>query len=144
MTSQETSIRIPGLLEQVAVACEFVGNAAQQAGLDERAVYHCQLAVDEVCTNIVEHGYLFKGSNQVIDIVCRADYHTFTITILDDSPPFDPLNRPAPDPKAPLEERTTGGWGVYFVKKLMDDVRYQWIGRNQLVMVKRHGNPTTP
>lgn len=137
MMSQETRIRIPGLLEQIAVACEFVGSAAHQAGLDERAAYHCQLAVDEACTNIIEHGYQLKGGDKVIDIICQADAHAFTIILMDDSPAFNPLLRPSPNPATPLHERTTGGWGIYFIKQLMDEVRYAWRGRNQLIMVKR-------
>lgn len=136
---QETRIRIPGLLEHVAAACEFVSHAAQQAGLDEHAMYHCQLAVDEACTNIIEHGYGFKGADKSIDIICQFDIRAFTIIIIDDGPAFNPLLRPSPNPTTPLHERTTGGWGIYFIKQFMDEVQYRWRGRNELIMVKRRG-----
>ena len=138
--AEERRLRIPGLLEKVRVACDFVVEAAKHAGLDERAVYHCQLAVDEACTNIVEHGYGANGRNQVIDIICRSESTRFTITVVDDSTPFNPMAQSEPDPATVLNDRDEGGWGIYFIKKVMDDVSYQRQGdRNRLIMVKNLG-----
>ncbi len=145
MTVKESRFSIFGVLEQVPLACEFVVEAAQNAGLDERAVYHCQLAVDEACTNIIEHGLGLQGGDHRIEIICRADSQQFVITILDDSPAFNPLNRPNPDPTAPLEDREMGGWGIYFIKKLMDDVIYQRENNsNRLTMIKNLDPSMTP
>lgn len=133
----EERLRIPGLIENVSVACEFVVEVARRAGLDERTIDHCQLAVDEACTNVIEHGYRFGGGDQVIDIVCRKDGRMFSITVFDDSPAFDPLLMSDPDPNAALEEREPGGWGVYFIKRLMDEVSYRYeANRNVLNMIK--------
>jgi serine/threonine-protein kinase RsbW len=138
MAARESRYEMPGVLEQVQPACDFVAQAAQAAGLDEREVYHCRLAVDEACTNIVEHGFGANGANHIVHIVCRDDGQTFTITILDDSAPFNPLTRPDPDPTEPIEDRKPGGWGVYFLKQVMDEVHYTHNGRyNQLTMIKR-------
>ncbi len=130
-------LRIAGVLPNVSLACDFVVDQARKAGLDERAIHHCYLAVDEACTNIIEHGY-DDCDTCVIDVVCKHDADALTITIADDGTPFDPLKRPDPDPSAPLDERGTGGWGIFFMKKLMDDLSYSYTdGRNRLVMVKR-------
>ncbi len=53
----ERHLIIPGVLNKVPEACEFVVQAAESAGLDERSIYYCQMAVDEWCTNVIEHGY---------------------------------------------------------------------------------------
>lgn len=138
MYANETHLRIAAVPHQVPVACRFVAEAAGRAGLDEHAVYHCQLAVDEACTNIVEHAYQMQGEHQIIDIVCQTAAGRFTIIILDDGPAFDPLSQPDPNPNAPLEERTGGGWGIHFIKKLMDEVSYsRERERNRLTLVKR-------
>jgi anti-anti-sigma factor len=143
MIVEERRLKIPGLMERVPVACEFVVDAARHAGLDERAVHHCQLAVDEACTNVVEHGYRETGEVQSIDIICRNEGDRFSITVSDDSPAFDPLNKADPDPHATLENRTPGGWGIYFIKKVMDEVIYQYeASRNSLKMVKLLHNNT--
>ncbi len=142
MTVKERQLRIAGVLENVSAACDFVVEQAREAGLDERAIHHCYLAVDEACTNIIEHGYPQPCGDCVIDVFCRRDQQALTITVVDDSPEFDPMLHPDPDPKAPLVERGVGGWGIFFIKKLMDSVNYSYEGgRNRLVMVKKLTRP---
>lgn len=137
MSLHESRFQISAVVDQIPQACAFVEQAAQNAGLDDHAIYHCQLAVDEACTNIIEHGYKFQGSNETIDIICQHTPKRFTIVIIDAGPPFDPLSRPDPNPQAALEERVTGGWGIYFIKKLMDEVRYEHQnGQNYLTATK--------
>ncbi|MFO7320143.1 MAG: anti-sigma factor antagonist [Chloroflexota bacterium] len=134
---EERRLRIPGLKDRIPAACDFVMHAARSAGLDERAVHHCQLAVDEAVTNIIEHGYRGDGLNQSIEIICRAERDRFVIVVVDDGPPFDPLWQSDPDPLASMEDREPGGWGIYFIKKVMDEVVYtDEAGRNSLMMVK--------
>ncbi len=137
MAHHENRFQITASVDQIPQACDFVVEAAQLAGLDDRAVYHCQLAIDEACTNIIEHGYNHQGANEIIEIICRHEPGRFSITIIDTSPEFDPLTRSDPNPAASLEERTTGGWGIFFIKKLMDEVSYERRnGRNYLMAVK--------
>lgn len=139
MEKQESRLTIPAVLNELAAACEFVAERARAAGLDDNAVYHCHLSVEEVCTNVIEHGYEFQGDDKVIDIVCNNHPGEFVISIIDDAPAFDPLSLPPPDPSAPVWEREGGGWGVYFVKQFMDDVSYKFLsGRNHFMMIKRY------
>ncbi|MBI5960012.1 MAG: anti-sigma factor antagonist [Chloroflexi bacterium] len=136
--SDPSRLVIVARLEEIRHACDFVVEAAEQAGLDERAVYHCQMAVDEALTNIIEHGYAFEGESSEIEITCQADASRFLITLTDDSPAFNPLEHTAPDPVAPLDTREPGGWGIYFIRRLMDDVTYQRVGSyNRLVLTKK-------
>lgn len=134
---QEYRLEIPAVLERVDEVCEFVAQIARATGMDNENVYRCYLAVEEVCTNIIEHGYRYEGSSEVIDVVCVRYPNRLEITITDDALPFNPLRQPEPDPTAPLLERQAGGWGIYFVKRYMDTVRYHYSqNRNQLTLEK--------
>jgi serine/threonine-protein kinase RsbW len=134
---EKSRLVIAARLEEVRHACEFVVEAAEVAGLDERAVYHCQMAVDETLTNVIEHGYSFEVVDKEIEVICSVEDDRFLITIIDDGPAFNPLEHEAPDPSAPLDDREPGGWGIYFIRRLMDDVRYERIGdRNHLSLAK--------
>jgi serine/threonine-protein kinase RsbW len=135
----ERRIKIVAMPENVSAACEVVVAAARDAGLNERAVHHCRLAVDEACTNIIEHGF---GSNPVanhtIEIVCGQRENDFFIVIEDDGAPFDPTQFPDPDATVPMEAREPGGWGVFFIKKMMDHVTYERVSdRNRLMLIKQ-------
>lgn len=133
---------IPASLDHVRDACDAVVQAAEATGLDERDVYHCQMAVDEALTNIIEHGYSLAGDDHEIEIVSATEPGKFLITIIDDSPAFNPLEHEAPDPSEPLDSREPGGWGIYFIRRLMDDVQYQRVdNKNRLTLVKHHAAP---
>jgi serine/threonine-protein kinase RsbW len=135
--SDQSRLAISARLEEVRHACDFVVGAAESAGLDERAVYHCQMAVDETLTNIIEHGYDYQGDDHQIEIICKANDTKFLITIADRGPAFNPLEYDSPDPSAPLDDREPGGWGIYFIRRLMDDVTYtREAGRNHLTLTK--------
>jgi anti-sigma regulatory factor (Ser/Thr protein kinase) len=137
MSAQVKRLRISAQLEQVEDACEFVAEVARDIGMTDEAVYHCYLAVEEICTNIIEHGYGYRGENKVIDIECSAKPYGLEITVIDDAEQFNPLKLNEPDPSAPLVERKTGGWGVFFVRKYMDRIDYRYVhNRNQLIMEK--------
>ncbi|MDZ4765482.1 MAG: anti-sigma factor antagonist [Chloroflexota bacterium] len=130
-------LTIAGVLENVPRACDFVIGAARDAGLNEKAIYHCHLAVDETCTNVIEHGYALRRIDGVIEIVCSVEYNRFVITITDDSAAFDPLHISEPVHGLPAEGRTPGGWGITFIKRFMDEVSYRYADqRNHLVMKK--------
>ncbi|RMG77466.1 MAG: ATP-binding protein [Chloroflexi bacterium] len=141
MTIQEHRLRIPALQEKVKEACEFVSRLARAAGMNDDAIHRYYLAIEEICTNIIEHGYSqadYADQQPVIDLVCRQYPDRLSVTILDDAIPFNPLERAEPNPTTALEEREGGGWGIFFVKKYMDRVTYQYAEqRNQLTLEKR-------
>jgi serine/threonine-protein kinase RsbW len=117
---------------------EFVGQAAQDAGMDKRQTYAVQLAVDEACSNIIEHAYTGKEGEE-IEITCAAVDDILTIFIRDHGRPFDPASVHFPDLDADLKKRHVGGLGVYLMRQLMDEVHFETLGEagNVLTMVKR-------
>lgn len=143
MTSGESRLIIRGLLEDIEQGREFVADHARRAGFGENIVHNCQLAVDETCTNIIEHGYRLQGADKAIQIVCGVNIPFFDISIMDEGPPFNPLNHAEPDRSAALDQRSEGGWGIYFIKQMMDEVSYERRGNyNCLLMRKRISAPS--
>lgn len=120
---------------------DFVGDIAQSGGFNEKDVYNIQLATDEAASNIIEHSY--EGvSDGVLEISCGVKKNTITIILTDHGKSFDPSDIPAPNLKADLSERQIGGLGLYLMRKLMNEVRYeadQKNNRNTLILIKRKG-----
>ena len=128
----------PGRFDSLAAIGEFVTRAAEAASLDARAVYSVQMAVDEACSNIIEHAYGGEGRGN-IECTCHVDEDGLTVVLRDEGRPFDPTSVPAPDLHASLEDRTGGGLGLYFMRQLMDEVHFEFApgSGNSLTMVKR-------
>ncbi|MEM6281037.1 MAG: ATP-binding protein [Chloroflexota bacterium] len=139
--ANEHRLNIPGEIAQVPGACSWVVEVAEGAGMTMRDANHLELAVDEAVTNIIEHGYGGSGGGRSIDIIVSEDGSQFKITIVDEGPPFDPLSLKDPDPTGKdVEDLDIGGWGFFFIKKVMDSVYYQYKSdRNHLIMTKKMG-----
>lgn len=104
---------------------------------DERA--RLLVILEELFTNVVEHGYggvqFAAGS---IAITLGWKHGLLTIDFVDDGPPFDPLAHSAPDLDAPAEQRPIGGLGITIVRAFVDRARYCRKGdRNHLHLVRR-------
>ncbi len=112
-------------LESLGEISDFVVSAARAAGLDDQAVWEVQLAVDEAATNIILHAYGGEGEGP-ITIQVDAKDGEFVICLHDRGKPFDPDAVPHPDLHSPLEERKTGGLGLYLMRKLMDRVDFHF------------------
>ena len=135
-TEQTTSF--PGRFDSLAAIGEYVARAAEAAGLDARSVEGVELAVDEACSNIIEHAYGGEGRGD-IEVTYHIDGDGLTVVLRDYGRPFDPDRVPEPDLQAPLEERDAGGLGLHFMRQLMDQVRFEFTAGagNVLTMVKR-------
>lgn len=120
---------------------EFVGDIARAGNFSDRDVYNIQLATDEAASNIIEHAYEGVGDG-LLEISCGVNGSAITIILVDHGESFDPSEVPVPDLKADLSERKIGGLGIFLMRKLMDDVRYEAEprkNRNILTMIKRKG-----
>ncbi|MEQ8963773.1 MAG: ATP-binding protein, partial [Coleofasciculus sp. C2-GNP5-27] len=56
MTNLEP-LTVSGTLDSLGAIAQYVLQAAQAANLDKKASYNLRLAVDEIATNIIIHGY---------------------------------------------------------------------------------------
>ena len=133
-------LTVPGQFERLAQIAEFVTQAARTAGLSEDDVFHVEMAVDEACSNIIEHAYHHQAGN--IDLTCRTpEAGRLDIIIHDHGAPFDPEAIPAPavGEEVELNDLNEGGLGLYFMRKLMDEVRFEFEPEhgNTLYMTKR-------
>ena len=115
----------------------FVGETCEALGVPERVQYELELAVDEACTNIIEHAYCEKGGK--IEIKIDAVEEGVRVIVRDWGRPFDPESVPCPDINAPLEQRPIGGVGLFLMRELMDKVEFEFDANagNTLTMTKR-------
>ena len=134
-----TTHRFSCSLNNLEKICDYVTHYANQAGLSEAEVYAVQLAVDEAATNIIEHGYGQECPSR-IDVTCEILENGLKVVIYDDAEPFDPATVPEPEINVSLEDIKPRGLGIFFMRKMMDDVEYETSPDqgNTLTMIKYH------
>lgn len=120
---------------------EFVRNHALRAGFSEDDIDKIELAVDELCSNVIEHAYDMKEGE--FKVILEANAYQFKIQVIDQGKPFpeEKLEELSskPDIEKYVKERRSGGLGLYIMKQLMDSVEYRRDPRlgNVWTMVKR-------
>ncbi|MGD1909775.1 MAG: ATP-binding protein [Rivularia sp. (in: cyanobacteria)] len=123
------SLRVSGELESLEQLSNYIITAAKKANLDKKATYKLRLAVDEIATNIVIHGYEEAGIQG--DIVCQAELNEKTLSIYleDTGSEYDATQEEQPlDLYKPLVERHIGGLGVYLAISGVDKYIYERLG----------------
>jgi len=115
----------PGDYQSLILISKFIESEGDKAGLNEDDLYAVKLAVDEACTNIIEHAY---GGIADGDIVCECRTHTdgFEIILNDKGEKFDPNTVEAPNIGAALKNLKTRGAGLFLIKKLIDEVNFEF------------------
>ena len=136
--SIKRSLTVPSRFEYLATIADFIAETGHDAGYDQDLIFHVQMAVDEACSNVIEHAY--QGQNKGdITLSCVCESHEWEIAIFDTGRSFDPSAVPEPNLDASLDDIKTGGPGLYFMRQLMDEVEFSFDEKtgNKLRMVKR-------
>ena len=130
-------LNVPGTLDSLSAIGHYVNEAAFAAGLDKKIAYRLRLAVDEIATNIIVHGYEEAGLTGEVLVLSELDAAALTIILEDTSAPFDPRNlmRPAHIDK-PIEERPIGGLGIYLAMENVSKFDYEYVNnRNRNIFI---------
>ena len=102
--------------------------------------YHLQLAVQEICANMVLHAYACEPEQGRIEVVIALSPHNdcLTINLVDTGQPFDEESVKEPS----LEEGQIHGYGLFLVRNLMDSVDYQRQGGRNCWSLKKYLLPS--
>lgn len=123
---------------------DFVLQAAKDIDFDEKASYAVELAVDEACTNIIEHGYSGEDKG-VIECSTSIGKNDLKIILRDFGKEFDPTKIPLPKINVPLDQLKPRGIGYFLMNNMMDEIcykRYKTRGNTMTLIKKKNGHST--
>jgi len=131
-------LSVEARLENLARIRAFVAEACRSAGALAETCSALTLAVDEACSNIIEHAYAGTAGGS-IEIAVETGPEELRVTLLDRGRPFDPSALRPPNLTADWNERPIGGLGWHLIRASVDDVDYEPgpDGGNRLTLVKR-------
>jgi serine/threonine-protein kinase RsbW len=124
------TLTVPGNLESLSIIAAYVLDLAQSAGLEKKPAYKLRLAVDELVTNIIIHGYQEKGLDGEIELAAQWDESSLTLRIKDTGYAYDPTQHDLPreaELAQALIQRPHGGLGIYLALDGVDEWRYERI-----------------
>ncbi|HEX4823411.1 MAG TPA: ATP-binding protein [Candidatus Polarisedimenticolaceae bacterium] len=114
----------------------FVGRWAMDAGLAPALAHELAVALSEVLANVHRHAYAGRRDGR-IDVRLAEDAERIVVSVVHDGVPFDASRLPPADLLMPRE----GGYGLFLIGRLVDDVSFEGVGRGgRVVLVKRRSS----
>lgn len=116
---------------------DFLEQLWKDWNLPVKLMYSINLVLEEAISNIIF--YAFDDTLvHLIGLEFRLENDTLSMILIDGGKPFDPTQKEDPDTSLSVEDRPIGGLGIFLIKKMMNEVRYERInGKNQLIMIKK-------
>lgn len=125
-------IGIAPTLDKLPEATGFFEDILSAANAPMKVIAQVNVAVDEIFSNIAR----YSGATTAT-LGCSLADGRMTLRFSDNGRPYDPTGKPDPDTTLSAEERDIGGLGIFMVKKIMDEVTYEYVdGLNILTLVK--------
>jgi len=104
---------------------------------DSKLLIKFNLVVEEVFVNIVSYAYDDTNTNNTVTISINDSDDKTIITFIDSGKHFNPLIKDDPDLSLDVDERPIGGLGIYLVKKMMDNVEYEYKDNKNILTIEK-------
>lgn len=134
MAAAPDSLTISSRLESIDEGRRWVTERATAAGIGADELGEIELALTEALANVIEHAYEGDPSREIL-LEVEAGDREVAIHVRDWGRPGDPASFRSRD----LDDPGDGGYGVYLMNELMDDVTRepQPEGGTLLTLIKR-------
>ena len=129
---------IEAVIENVPLVTDWVNEELEARGCPNKIQMQIDVAIDELFSNISNYAYNPKTGSATVRMEVEEKPLSVSITFIDNGIPYNPLAREEPDIKKKASDDIIGGLGIMLVRKMMDDVIYEYKnGQNILTIVKK-------
>ena len=131
MTDYERCFAVIPNNDSISEVSDFLDNCMEDFSIPMRVGYTLKVVTDEIYSNIV----YYSGAKNA-EILFRNEDDRVTLVFMDDGIPYNPMEAEEPDVTAGADERKIGGLGLFMVKKMAEDVQYEYTGaKNQMTVI---------
>jgi anti-sigma regulatory factor (Ser/Thr protein kinase) len=131
-------LQIDAVGDNAALAIDFVTSCMESLSHQERSEVEMSIAVDEIFSNVAYYAYGENVGVVTIAVDINEDERAVSVAFIDEGLAYDPLGATDPDILLSDDERTVGGYGIFLVKKIMDEVTYRRAGNKNILTVTKH------
>ena len=124
-------------LTDITAVTEFIETELEKVNCSMKTIIQVNVAIDEICSNIINHGYPDEKGPLTVSLVIREEESQLFVRFVDEGIPYNPLTKDDPDITLSAEERSIGGLGIYMVKKTMDDIRYKYENNCNILTIRK-------
>jgi sigma-B regulation protein RsbU (phosphoserine phosphatase) len=129
------SLCLKNRFEEIQVMSGETENFARLHKIEEKTINHLHLFIEEIFTNIVKYAYDDPAEHK-IDFAVNLQDGSITMIFTDDGKEFDPFKSAEVDITSSIEERKIGGLGIYLIKKIADEVKYERADKKNVLTIR--------
>lgn len=132
-------LTLEATIENIPLVTEFVNAQLETVQCDTKTQSLINVAIDELFSNIAHYAYTPQTGMATIRTKVYHELRKVEISFIDAGAPYNPLTHEDPVSGLTCKERKAGGFGIYIVKKSMNEVCYKYVdGHNVTTIVKMY------
>ena len=133
----EKSIILANELSEISRLNDFIEDIGNEFSLTPDVVFNLTLVLEEAVVNVINYAYP-KEDHESIYLSAKMQDGSIIFVLSDSGKEFDPTMAPEADVTLSAEDRQIGGLGIFLIRQIMDEVRYERIdGKNVLTLEKK-------
>ncbi|MCU0400072.1 MAG: ATP-binding protein [Algoriphagus sp.] len=123
-------ISIPSLIENIKMIESFIDNAKENFEINDDIYGNIMISVTECISNAIIHGNQ-NDKNKLVHLELQMEDGQLKFIIEDEGEGFDFAL--LPDPTEPENIEKTGGRGIFLIKHLSDEVKFEEGGKKTIL-----------
>ena len=123
-------ISIPSLIENIQIIESFIDNAKEDFEINDDLYGNIMISVTECISNAIVHGNQ-SDSSKLVHLELQMEPGLLRCSIEDEGNGFD-FNQ-LPDPTDPENIEKVGGRGIFLMKHLSDEVKFEEGGKKTVL-----------
>lgn len=116
-------IKVNATLEGLGEMLHHLEDCLKHQNYNLKYTKRIRIIVDEIAGNIVRYAYSLNDGEMELRIKLNKKF--INLYFIDSGFPYNPLSQKEPNVHLSLEERHSGGLGIYMVRKLVDKIKYK-------------------
>ncbi len=141
VTARRLSLELGADLASVGAVLDQIESWLEKSAVDLAARTDVRVALEELLVNSVSYGLLSydrDGSteNPLIQVALKLDNDLLEAHLADNGIAFDPFARAEPHVDTEMDNRESGGLGVFLVRNLADKYSYRRVDGRNLIDVR--------
>ena len=133
----EKSIIFTNDIAEIGRLEQFIEEIGNSFSLSPELIFNLNLVLEEAVVNVINYAYP-QGTKELIHLSAALHQDSIVFVLTDTGKEFDPTLAPEADINLSAQERPIGGLGIFLIRKIMDEVKYERIeGKNILTLVKK-------
>jgi serine/threonine-protein kinase RsbW len=123
-------ISIPSLIENIKIIESFIDNAKESFEINDDIYGNIMISVTECISNAIIHGNQ-NNKEKLVHLELSVENNILRFIIEDEGKGFDQSE--LKDPTSPENIEKTGGRGIFLIKHLSDDVKFEENGKKTIL-----------